>query len=142
MCVFCGIIEGTVASSVVYEDEKILAFMDLHQANPGHVLIIPKLHVEKIYECPHDLAAALFPVVVKVSRAVQEAFHPDGISIIQSNGAAAMQEVPHLHIHVIPRHHRDGVLRFYTKNVPDITPRMQLDEWAIQIRNQIPEEDE
>lgn len=134
MCIFCDIINGKMAASVVYEDAQTLAFMDLHQANPGHVLIVPKIHVEKITECPVDVAAVLFPVVVRVAQAVQQAFNPDGLSIIQSNGVAAMQEVPHIHIHVMPRYFHDGVLRFYTKGAPNISPRSTLDAWAGQIR--------
>ncbi len=98
MCIFCDIIARKLPASVVYEDTQTLAFMDLHQANPGHVLIIPRIHVEKITDCPLDIAAALLPVVVKVAQAVQQAFNPDGLSITQANGAAAMQEVPHIHI--------------------------------------------
>jgi histidine triad (HIT) family protein len=137
MCIFCEIIEGKIPASVVYEDKQTLAFMDLHQASPGHVLIVPKIHVENIYECPPDIAASLFPIVAKIASAVKHAFNPDGISIIQSNEKAAMQEVPHLHIHVMPRIMHDGVLRFYTKGAPDITPRSTLDVWAVRIQNSI-----
>ena len=139
MCIFCAIIEGKLPASVVYEDDQTLAFMDLHQAHPGHVLIIPKLHVETIDQLSPQLAAALFPVVVMLSRAVQSTFNPDGLTIFQSNGKAAMQEVPHIHIHIMPRYYHDGVLRFYTKGAPDITPRATLDTWAAQIRDQIPD---
>ena len=137
MCIFCGIIEEKIPASVVYEDDQTLAFMDLHQANPGHVLIVPKLHVETIDELTPQLAAALFPVVVILSQAVQAAFNPDGLTILQSNGKAAMQEVPHLHIHIIPRLFHDGVLRFYTKEAPAVTPRATLDKWAAQIQSQL-----
>ncbi|TFG67898.1 MAG: HIT domain-containing protein [Anaerolineales bacterium] len=140
MCIFCDIIAGKIPASVVYEDTHTLAFMDLRQANPGHVLIVPKIHVEKITDCPLDIAAALLPVVVKVAQAVQQAFNPDGLSITQANGAAAMQEVPHIHIHVIPRYFHDGVIRFYTKGAPDITPRTSLNAWGERIRLAMPED--
>ena len=134
MCIFCDIVDGKIPASVVYEDDQTLAFMDLHQASPGHVLIIPKDHVETIDQLSIDLAAVIFPVVVKISRAVQSTFYPDGLTVFQSNGKAAMQEVPHVHIHVMPRYFHDGVLRFYTKGVPSISPRPQLDTWADSIR--------
>lgn len=137
MCIFCDIIARKLPASMVYEDTQTLAFMDLHQANPGHVLIIPRIHVEKITDCPLDIAAALLPVVVKVAQAVQQAFNPDGLTITQANGAAAMQEVPHIHFHVIPRYFHDGVIRFYTKGAPDITPRLSLDAWAERIRAEL-----
>ncbi len=138
MCIFCDIIAAKVLASVVYEDDQTLAFMDLHQANPGHVLIVPKIHVETIDQLSPQLAAAIFPVVVTLSRAVRIAFNPDGLTIFQSNGKAALQEVPHLHIHIMPRYFHDGVLRFYTKGVPNISSRSRLDEWAGMIRYQLP----
>jgi histidine triad (HIT) family protein len=137
MCIFCDIVCGKLPASVVYEDEDTLAFMDLHQAHPGHVLIIPKKHVETIDQLTPNLASALFPVVVLLSRAVKAAFKPDGLSVFQSNGQAAMQEIPHVHIHIIPRYYHDGIMRFYTKGAPTITERENLDKWAAQIRDQL-----
>jgi histidine triad (HIT) family protein len=137
MCVFCTIVDKKIPASVVYEDDTTLAFMDLHQVAPGHVLIIPKQHFETIDQLPTEIAAAIFPVVVLLAKAVKSAFCPDGLTIVQSNGKAAMQEVPHVHIHIMPRYYHDGVLHFYTKGVPETSKRIDLDAWAAKIRAQI-----
>jgi histidine triad (HIT) family protein len=137
MCIFCSIVEGKVPASVVYEDDHILAFMDLHQANPGHVLIIPKVHIETIDQLTPQLTAEVFQVVVILTRAVQSAFQPDGLTIFQSNGKAAMQEIPHMHVHIMPRYYHDGLLRFYTRGVPEISERKQLDMWAERIKSSL-----
>ena len=137
MCIFCGIVQGKIPASVVYEDRLNLAFMDLHQVSPGHVLIIPKNHVETIDELTPQAASAIFPVVVTLSQAVKAVYNPDGLTIFQSNGRAAMQEVPHLHIHIMPRFYHDGVLRFYTKTIPGISSREELDSMAAQISDKI-----
>jgi histidine triad (HIT) family protein len=136
-CIFCKIVEGTVPASVVYEDDQTMAFMDLHQATPGHVLIIPKEHFETIDQLPAHLASAIFPIVVRLSQAVKDAYRPDGLTIFQSNGKAATQEVPHLHIHIMPRFYHDGVLRFYTREIPGISSRETLDRMARQIRDKL-----
>ena len=141
MCIFCKIVEGKAPASVIYKDEACIAFMDLHQVNPGHVLIIPRDHIETIDQLNPDLTAKLFQVVVELTRAVQKAFNPDGITILNSNGKAALQEVPHLHIHIMPRMHHDGLVRFYTKGVPSNTSRSELNEMAHKIMDYFGEND-
>src|SRR5215207_2244758 len=88
-CVFCKIVAKQIPASVVYEDESTLAFMDLGQVNPGHVLVAAKAHAETVYELDVAQAAALFRTVAKVARAVRDAFTPQGLSIYQANGSAA-----------------------------------------------------
>lgn len=116
-CVFCRIIRGELNSAIIYEDESTLAFMDLRQSNEGHVLVVPRKHVEQIYDLDYDTAAALAGTVCKVARAVRRVYAPDGLSIWQSNGPAAFQEVPHVHWHVFPRYKDDGHLVVYPKEV-------------------------
>jgi histidine triad (HIT) family protein len=135
MCIFCDIAEGKAPASIVYKDEVCIAFMDLHQVNPGHVLVIPQHHIVTIDQLSPNLTATLFQVVVKLTQAVKKAFSPDGITILQSNGKAAFQEVPHLHIHIMPRMHHDGLVRFYTKGAPTVSSRIELDDMARKIRN-------
>jgi len=108
-CIFCKIVSGEIPSVKVYEDDRVLAFMDINPINEGHVLIIPKAHVATI----DDIAEADFLAVMAATRklavAVQKALHPDGINLMQLNGKAANQVVPHLHVHVVPRWSGDGV---------------------------------
>tara|TARA_B100000676_G_C17860571_1_gene723147 strand:- start:127 stop:480 length:354 start_codon:yes stop_codon:yes gene_type:complete len=112
-CVFCDIIAGKLQAAVVWESHDVIAFMDNRQAHPGHTLVIPKAHVPTIFELPDGLAGGLMQTVTRVSRAVWDAFQPDGVSLWQSNGPGAHQEVPPLHIHIHPRWTDDTVLKVY-----------------------------
>jgi histidine triad (HIT) family protein len=107
-CVFCKIRDGHIPSVTVYEDEKTLAFMDINPVNPGHCLVIPRAHAATLFEAdPADLQAAI-TAAQKVARALREALAPDGLNMLQANGAAAFQSVPHVHLHLIPRWANDG----------------------------------
>lgn len=132
-CIFCRIIAGELEASRVLEDEMTLAVMDLRQTNPGHVIVLPKRHVEFIDELRPELSGRLMAATVAVAGAVRRALQPHGINIWQSNGEAAGQEVPHVHIHVFPRHSGDGHFQIYPGRVPD-APRSQLDDLAARIR--------
>ena len=112
-CVFCDIVNRSAQASLVLEDERTLAFIDLRQANPGHVLVIPKVHLNDVRDLDMETGAALMQSVSKVTRAVSQAFPNNGISLWHSIGEAAFQEVPHLHIHVHPRLDNDNILRVY-----------------------------
>lgn len=107
-CVFCKIRDGQIPSFKIYEDSKTLAFMDINPLNPGHCLVATNTHAPTIFDAdPADLQAAI-AVVKKVAAAVRSAVRADGVNILQANGAAAFQSVPHLHFHVIPRFVNDG----------------------------------
>ncbi|WP_109125415.1 HIT family protein [Dyella sp. C11] len=133
-CPFCDIVAGRLAASVVAETERVLAFLDLRQAVPGHVLVIPKAHVEDIHAITPALAGEVMQLGVRVAHALREALHPPGINLWQSNGAAAGQEVPHFHLHVQPRRVADGLMRVYPHGVPVPSSRDALDELAARIR--------
>lgn len=107
-CIFCKIIAGEIPSTRVYEDDKVLAFLDLSQATPGHTLLVPKQHVANIYAYDADLAAATFSRLPKIARAIA-ASNPDikGMNILNNNGELAYQSVFHSHIHLIPRYSED-----------------------------------
>ena len=102
----------------MYEDDATLAFLDLRQPNPGHVLVVPKVHVPMLDQLPLDVAARLIQTVVLVTGAVRRGFAPDGINVWQSNGVAAGQEVFHVHLHVFPRRAGDDCLRIYPEAPP------------------------
>jgi histidine triad (HIT) family protein len=114
-CVFCEILEGRAAADVVYEDDLTAAFIDPRQHNPGHVLVIPKVHVNDVRALDQRTGAALMNTLVKIARAVDSAFPNEGMSVWHSIGPAAFQEVPHMHVHVHvhPRRLGDDLLRVY-----------------------------
>ena len=117
--VFTKIVRGEIPAAKVYEDELTIAFMDAGQVNPGHVIVASKKQVETILDVDDELAGALFRTATRIARAVQKAFDPAGITILQANKAAGWQTVPHMHLHVLPRHKDDGVtLTWPRKNPP------------------------
>ena len=101
-CAFCKIARKEASASVVYEDEKVMAFMSIRPINIGHTLVIPKQHYKNIYELPEEEVAHLYKIVKKTAHAVKEAVDAEGIRIVQNNGEAAGQVIFHMHVHVIP----------------------------------------
>lgn len=101
-CVFCGIIDGEIPSYTVYEDENVVAFLDVNPVSKGHTLVVPKEHVETIHEASG--MSYMWDALVKVANAVRDAFDARGMNIDQNNGEVAGQEVPHMHFHVTPRY--------------------------------------
>jgi histidine triad (HIT) family protein len=133
-CIFCRIAAGNAEASIVLDGEHIVAFMDVRAFSPGHTLIIPRRHVPDVLALDDPaVAQALMLGVASVARAVQAAFASDGLSVWQSNGKAAGQEVFHLHIHVVPRFEGDGLLKVYPSR-PDQPSRNDLEEHARFIR--------
>jgi histidine triad (HIT) family protein len=132
--VFCKIMAKQIPATVVYEDEATLAFMDIGQVNPGHVLVACKAHVENIYGLADAQAAAVFRSAARVARAIRAAFNPPGLSVYQANGKPAGQTVFHFHLHVLPRHDADGMQLVWPVNNP---PREKLEQYAAQIRAQL-----
>jgi len=107
-CVFCKIRDGELPSMRVYEDDRTLAIMDINPLNSGHCLIITKTHAPTLWDAdPLDLQAAI-TAAQKVAVALKAAVKPDGLNMLQANGAAAFQSVPHYHLHLIPRWNNDG----------------------------------
>ena len=130
-CVFCRIVAGQIPSTKVFEDEHTLAFMDLGQVNPGHVLVAVKRHAENLYGLDDAQAAAVARTSAHVARAIRDAFKPEGLSVYQANGKAAGQTVFHYHVHLLPRHAGDGMeLTWPVKN----PPRERLENYAEKIR--------
>jgi histidine triad (HIT) family protein len=130
-CVFCRIVARQIPASVVREDEHTLAFMDLGQVNPGHVLVAAKAHVENVFGLDSRQAAAVAQSVVRVARAIRDAFAPHGLSVYQANGKVAGQTVFHYHVHLVPRYEGDGMALAWPVKNP---PREKLAEYAERIR--------
>ncbi len=108
-CIFCKILRGEIPCFKIYEDDGVLAFMDVNPLSPGHALVIPKHHARDILETPDDWTGKAFAAAGLVARAVQKTLSPEGISVVQANGPGAQQSVFHLHVHVIPRSADDGI---------------------------------
>lgn len=107
-CIFCKIIAGEISSVKIYEDHKILAFLDISPINSGHTLVIPKNHSENITEASEDDLVEVIKAVKKLAPAVSKGVGADGFNLTVNNGEAAGQVVDHLHFHIIPRFKDDG----------------------------------
>jgi histidine triad (HIT) family protein len=108
-CIFCKIVSGEIPSVKVYEDDTVFAFMDINPLNDGHLLVIPKAHAGTIHEITEADFVAVMSATHKLAAAVQKALNPEGINLMQLNGRAANQVVPHLHVHIVPRWSGDGL---------------------------------
>lgn len=129
--VFERIIAGELPCAKVYEDDRVFAFMDAGQVNSGHVIIASKTPYETLMDADEATAAALMAAAWRIARAVEAAFAPAGMTILQANRAAGWQTVPHLHLHVLPRHADDGVELTWPRKEPGLE---KLRELAARIR--------
>ena len=107
-CVFCKIRDGLIPSTKIDEDERTLTFMDINPLNPGHCLVVTKRHAPTLFEADVEDLKAAMATARRVALAIREAVKPDGLNLLQANGAAAFQSVPHFHLHLIPRWANDG----------------------------------
>jgi histidine triad (HIT) family protein len=107
-CVFCKIRDGQIPSKKIYEDDATLAFMDINPVNNGHCLVVTKRHAATIWDADVEDLQAAIATAQKVAIALVAIVKPDGLNMLQANGAAAFQSVPHFHLHLIPRWVRDG----------------------------------
>ncbi len=103
-CLFCKIVDGSIPSTKVYEDEHVLAFMDIMPLTKGHTLLIPKKHHENVYDMSGEEAGQLFSVVPKIAESLKVSFQPAGLNLLNNNGAPAGQSIFHFHLHLIPRY--------------------------------------
>lgn len=109
-CIFCKIVRGELPADVLYEDDRFVVILDKFPATMGHVLLIPKGHIENVYELSDEYAEALMPLVAKVARALKANLPLEGLNVLQNNGAIAGQTVFHYHLHLIPRYSDDGMM--------------------------------
>jgi histidine triad (HIT) family protein len=133
-CIFCKIAGKQADATIVYEDAHTVAFLDIHPLNAGHTLVIPKRHYTNMLEMPPAEAGRVFVSVAKVMRGVESASAADGISIGQSNGKAASQEVFHMHVHIIPRYNHEMMSGFPNRKT---IQRSELDKIGEKIRRAI-----
>jgi histidine triad (HIT) family protein len=110
-CVFCKMAAGQIPCAKVYEDDAVLAFLDIGPISDGHTLVIPKQHVGRLHDCPVGLLERVCSPLGRIAAAVTKAMESDGYNVLCNNGRAAGQLVEHLHFHIIPRNANDGVLK-------------------------------
>lgn len=131
VCIFCKLVAGQIPAAKVFEDELTVAFMDLGQVNPGHVLVATRRHAENLLDVTAAEAGAALQTARRVAQAAQAAFAPAGITVLQANGAVAGQTVRHFHLHVLPRHDGDGVDLAWPRKEPGLEA---LNRYAAQLR--------
>ncbi len=114
--IFTKIIKREMPANIIYEDDLVIAFLDISQATLGHTLVVTKREYENIFELDDKISAHLYKVVVKLSKAINKAFNPSGLNILNNNGQVAGQTVFHYHIHIIPRYNESDVNFTLTNN--------------------------
>lgn len=124
--VFEKLLSGEWPCAKVYEDEHVFAFMDAGQVNDGHVIVASKHPYETLMDMDEDTAAAMMRAAWKVARAVEAAFKPQGMTVLQCNRPAGWQTVPHVHMHVLPRYEGDGPTLGWPRREPGIERLREL----------------
>lgn len=109
-CIFCKIIRGEIPASKIYENDNILAFLDIKPVNPGHILIIPKKHYEKMETTPDEVVSDVFIIAKKLMKVIKEAMSADFVAL-----SVVGIDVPHFHIHLIPRYFNDKMPVFWPR---------------------------
>ena len=132
-CTFCSIVAGDIPARVVYEDDQTLAFLDANPLAPGHTLVVPKSHHERLTDLDDDTASAVFQTLYGLVGAVEKGVDADGSNIAFNNGEAAGQEVPHVHGHIIPRFDGDDGSPVHPVSGSYDLPDDELDEIASDI---------
>lgn len=124
--IFERLIAGELPCARVYEDAHVFAFMDAGQVNPGHVIVATRKPYETIIDADEACVAALMVAAHRIARAVQAEFKPEGMTLLQANKPAGWQTVPHVHMHVLPRHAGDGVELTWPRKSPGMEVLMEL----------------
>jgi histidine triad (HIT) family protein len=121
-CTFCNIVRGSEPAHVVYEDEDSMAFLDFAPASEGHTLVIPRDHARTLLDISPASAGALLRSATHVARVIDQTFHPDGMTLVQTNERAGGQTVFHVHLHLVPRWKGDDLFRpWRTERIPTET---------------------
>jgi len=137
-CIFCEIASGQSEASIVFRDEQVTVFMDIHPVNPGHLLVVPNKHASSIDDVPEDACARMFIVGRQMARALrQSGLRCEGVNLLLADGAAAGQDVFHSHLHVIPRFQGNlGSIRMQA-GFSTVASRQELDAQAEAIHNSL-----
>lgn len=108
-CIFCKIVNGDIPAYKVYENDDLIAILDISQATKGHTLIIPKVHRDNLYHLDVEFSQKIFGVLPKIANAIKTAFNPIGLNVLV-NTEKPLQSVNHFHIHLLPRYENDGLV--------------------------------
>lgn len=108
-CIFCKIIKGEIPSYKIYEDDKVYAFLDIACDSYGHTLVVPKKHCASVLDCDAEYLSAVAAAIQKISKHYVDDCGFDGVNVLNASGKAAQQSVFHLHFHIVPRKHGDGL---------------------------------
>ena len=133
-CIFCKIVRKQAPVSIIYEDETVMAFLDIRPLNEGHTLVVPKKHYVDIFDTPEYQLNKVHTTAKIVSIAVKKTTNADGISVIQQNGKAAGQDIFHFHVHVVPRFEGQKLPSF---SALEEVERVKLDSIAKTIKQQL-----
>lgn len=138
-CLFCRIAAGNLPSAELYQDERVFAFLDIHPLRPGHALLVPKRHAARLEDATADDAGALMRAAQKLAKALCKATGAPDATIAINNGPAAGQEVPHLHLHIVPRAKGDGAGPVHAafKGPVDMASE-DLHDLAIKVQSMLP----
>ena len=134
-CIICQLVNEEIKVTKVYEDDLVVAVMDIQPINPGHLFIAPKKHVKLVSELSEDLAAHMFKIAIRLDDAVRKSgLKCEGVNLFLADGEAAKQEIPHVHLHVIPRIKGDGFGLKFDESYFRLPNRKELDKAANLIR--------
>jgi diadenosine tetraphosphate (Ap4A) HIT family hydrolase len=135
-CVFCQIVEGSAPASVVYSDGGTMAFMDIQPIVPGHLLVIPRRHAQLLGDLQSGEGVACWVIAEMMAKAIRgSGLRVEGVNLFVADGEAAFQDVPHFHIHVIPRYAGDGFSLSFPPGYGQAVERTALDDAAARIRS-------
>jgi diadenosine tetraphosphate (Ap4A) HIT family hydrolase len=138
-CIFCGIVSGDAPATFLYKDDLVVAFMDIRPVQTGHLLVVPRAHAVLIPELDNGILARLWSVATDLNRALRASSPTtEAVSVYVADGEAAGQEVPHVHIHLIPRHTDDAFGFRFPPGYGHEPPRAELEATADLIRKAIP----
>ena len=135
-CIFCSIVDGSAPASVVFSDSTVMAFMDIQPIVPGHMLVIPKRHATLISDLTSGEGAACWVIAETLAKALRgSGLRCEGVNLFVADGEAAFQDVPHFHLHVIPRYAGDGFSLAFPESYGQPVERTELDDAAARIRS-------
>jgi histidine triad (HIT) family protein len=134
-CIFCRIVQGIAPASMVYSDDRVVAFMDMRPVNIGHVLVVPRMHAAGVADLDGETGGYIFQVGMKLAGAVRRSGVPcEGVNLYMADGRAAGQQVLHVHLHIVPRFQGDGFGFRFRPDYLTLPERATLDQVATRIR--------
>ena len=138
VCIFCEIVRGKAPASLLYSDDWVVAFMDIRPVNPGHLLVVPRVHAPHLADLDPDTGGHMFRIGRELAGALRASgVRCEGVNLFLADGEAAGQEVCHVHLHVIPRFRGDGFGFRFGPDYDLVPARETLDQTAAAIRKEL-----